>query len=118
MVCCLLIAGATFFFDKRLFYVVFPLAVIVTGISAVFLSRVQHEVYGMIKSVGHHLKPSEHSGVAFPMPVIVVSDGREIIWYNELFEQEVVVGEELLGMSFNPVSYTHLDVYKRQAESS
>lgn len=111
MLCCLLIAGATFFFDKRLFYAVFPLAVIVTGISVLFISRIQHEVYGMIKSVGHHLSPSEHAGVVFPMPVIVVSDSREIIWYNELFEQEVVGGEEILGLNFNQVSALPLDKF-------
>ncbi len=111
MLCCVLIAGVTFFFDRRLFYVVFPLAVLVTGISALFLSRIQREVYGMIKSVGHHLRPSEHAGVGFPMPVIVVGDDREIIWYNELFEQGVIGGEELLGMDFDQINTLKLEQF-------
>lgn len=111
MIACLLIAGSTFFFDKRLFYVVFPLAVVITAISSIFITRVQHEIYGMIRSVNQHLKPSEHSGVAFPMPVVIVSDSREIIWYNELFETSVVGGEEILGMRFDKVSDKPLDQF-------
>ena len=109
MVSCLLIAGVTFFFDKRLFYAVFPFALLVTLVAAFMLARIRHEIYGMVKSVNQHLKPSEHTGVSFPMPVIVVSESREIIWYNELFESGVVGGEEILGMSFDNVSDLPLD---------
>lgn len=109
MIACLMIAGSTFFFDQRLFYVVFPAAVLITAVSAIFISQVQREIYGMIKSVSQHMRPNEHTGAAFPMPVIVVSENREIIWYNELFEQQVAGGEEILGMNFDHISPQPLD---------
>ncbi len=111
VVACLLIAGSTYFFDKRLFWIVFPIAVAVTAVSGFFIAGVRHEIYGMIRSVNQHLKPSEHSGVAFPMPVVIVSDSREIIWYNELFESAVVGGEEILGMCFDKVSDKPLEQF-------
>lgn len=101
---CILIAGATFFFDRTLFYIVFPAAVIIAVVSLLLILRVRHEIYGMVKSVNQHLKPGEHTGVSFPMPVIVVSENREIIWYNDLFESGVADSEEVLGMSFDSIS--------------
>lgn len=101
---CILIAGATFFFSRILFYIVFPAAAVIAVVSLIMILRVRHEIYGMVKSVNQHLKPGEHTGVSFPMPVIVVSESREVIWYNDLFESGVAGSEDILGMSFDNIS--------------
>lgn len=104
-------AGMTFFFNRTLFYIVLPIAVLLSAVAVGILIWVGRDAYGMAKSVNHHLKSVAHTGVSFPMPVIVVSENREIIWYNELFENGVVGGEEVLGMSFDRISPIPLDQF-------
>ncbi|MBQ4153484.1 MAG: DHH family phosphoesterase [Oscillospiraceae bacterium] len=108
---CLLIAGITLFFNRSLFYIVLSIAVVVSVTAIGLLIWAGRDAYDMAKNVNHHLKSVAHTGVSFPMPVIVASENREIIWYNELFENSVVGGEEILGLSFDSISELPLDQF-------
>ncbi len=100
----LLMAGITFFFDKRLFYLIFPIALIVAAVAVGLFFWAGRGAYGMARMVNQHLKSVGNNGTAFPMPVMVTDDNREILWYNDLFEGRLAKQEDILGLSFDEIS--------------
>ena len=64
--------------------------------------------------------PSEHTlTVSYPTTVKLSIDGEEQTIANLIGAyKDVVMANTNLDLTFEPVSYTHLDVYKRQSSHS
>ena len=97
-----LLAGVSFFFDKRLFIAEIVLAAAVSIFAIVRLRMTQRDIYKFLQNMGERLNVTEREALHnFPMPVIVVSSNREIIWYNDMFRDKILGGEDAYGMSMD-----------------
>lgn len=93
-----LLTAALWFWQPLVFYAVLPLTLAVCGYCIWHIIHLKHHVRGLLDAVGHHLNQSERDSlIAFPMPITVISDSGEILWYNDLFFKRVLSENEAFG---------------------
>lgn len=74
--------------------------------------RLHREIYRLLKNMGQHLNVTHRQGMFdLPMPAAVVSQRREIVWYNEAF-RKVLAQEDLYGSYLNRITFRSLDEIK------
>lgn len=103
-----LLTAALWFWRPLVFYAVLPLTIIVCIYCVWNILHLKHHVRGLLDAVGHHLNQSERDSlISFPMPITVVSDSGEILWYNDLFFKRVLSEDEAFGEQVESVAEGH-----------
>jgi len=89
---------ATAFYDLRLFLIELAAAAAVFAAVAFCMLRLRRQIRRIAVDVADGLNPSEREALnSFPLPVLAVSADGEVIWYNELFRDRALGGEDWYG---------------------
>ena len=100
--------AAFWFWNPVVFYAALPLTIVVCVYCIWNIFHLKHHVRGLLDAVGHHLNQSERDSlISFPMPITVVSDSGEILWYNDLFFKQVLCETEVFGEPVETVTGGH-----------
>lgn len=98
MVVPLLLTGAFWKISPILFFIVLSLILVVDGLVLWQFYNVYQKIYKMIGGVIEQLDTSQRSNLHnFPLPVIIVTEEREIIWYSPSFSERILLKDELYG---------------------
>lgn len=90
--------GATFFLNRTVFYVEAVLVIILLGFGIWRFARLKKDIQRyLIRISGQLDQTSQDALAAFPLPVAVGSAQGEILWYNEIFHNQVLDGTEAFG---------------------
>ncbi|MBQ5765219.1 MAG: DHH family phosphoesterase [Clostridia bacterium] len=88
---------AFYFTNKTLFYISLGLFVVLAIITFVRIFSVNKRVRDLIRSINDDLdNTASNSLTAFNLPVLIVSDENEIIWFNSRFTEKVNADADLL----------------------
>ena len=93
-----LLVGTTFFLNRIVFYV--ELAVGIVTLVYIFwhLGRTQRDIGRYLTRIAGSLNQSDQEALSnFPLPVVVASSVGEVLWYNGLFRNQVLDGNEAYG---------------------
>lgn len=86
VVCLLVLDVALFRNDGRLFWLTFPLLLIVGGLAIGKLIQIRVNEYAYYDRLDKSIDNANHMAlVSFPLPVALVTDDRRIIWCNDSF---------------------------------
>ncbi len=89
---------AAFFFCRPLFYAEAGLLVLLVLYFILYARYLQKDTARYLSYIARHLSQAEQESLAaFPMPVVVGSANGEVIWYNDLFREQVLSGSEAFG---------------------
>ena len=90
-----------------------PVVALLLGYMFYRYFRVHREIYRLLKNMGQHLNASHHQSMFdLPMPAVVVSQRREIIWYNDAF-RKVLSEDDLYGAYLNRITFHSLEEIRR-----
>lgn len=99
-----LLLFALLFVNRTVFWVAAAVAVPVWGYGIWRLLYVKRDIRRYLVSIADRLNQQDRAALEqTPVPVAVVSDNSEIIWYNDLFRREVLRSEEMLGKPLEDV---------------
>lgn len=91
-------------------YVVSPLAVAGLIFTIHRLVSVHKDITVFLKGLSEHLDAGNLNNIFdLPMPLFVISDTNEIVWYNDCFRDNVTDGEDLYGMDLSVITTTALE---------
>lgn len=96
--CGWVVTAAAWFFSKPLFFLSLGLSLVssVAALYRVFFMR--RRLLRMVEALQDTLDVDSRERLdRFPLPVMVMSETNEIVWYNHLFEKEILDGEGILG---------------------
>lgn len=97
--------AVSFFYNRLLFYVELVLFAAVLLCVAWRLGRMQRDVSRYLKRIAGCLNQGEQDALsAFPLPVLVAATSGEVIWYNDLFRNQVLDGNEMFGESVGVIT--------------
>ncbi len=86
VVCLLVLDVALFRNDGRLFWLTFPLLLLVGGLAIGKLIQIRMNEYAYYDRLDKSIDNANHMAlVSFPLPVALVTDDRRIIWCNDSF---------------------------------
>lgn len=109
-VTCLALLLLAFWKDRGVFYVLLPLAFGAIGYTVYKFFSLSKDIALFLKNMSSHLDADNLQNMfALPMPVVVVSDHNEIVWYNDVFREQVMHGEDVYGMDLERITYTSLE---------
>lgn len=105
MVVTLILTGALWMISPILFFIVLPLVLAVDGLVIWQMHNVYQKVYKMMDGVVGQLDTSQRNYLHnFPLPVIIVTEGREIIWYSPSFSEKILLKDELYGTDLDLIT--------------
>lgn len=87
----------SFFFHPIIFFIMLTATIVVSVIAIYRMLNMNRYIKRMYESINRNLEASSNLFTEMPMPVMVVSDKSEIIWYNEEFRLGLCGGEDLYG---------------------
>lgn len=87
-----------FFYNRLIFGVQLAVAVVLIGAAVWNAARMQRRVRRYLAGAAESLDRESRAAMEqVPMPVLLVADNGEIVWYNDLFRGEVLFGEDRYG---------------------
>lgn len=90
--------------QMTLFYAEAALTLLLAAYALYRYKKIQRDLYHVVDKVLARLSVSDPQTLApIPVPLVIVREKGEIIWYNELFERLVLDGETMLGAQFERV---------------
>ena len=90
--------GVTFFYNRPLFYGEAAALAVLAVFLLINTRRIRNDTARYLSRIARHLSQEEQDSLsAFPMPVAVCGASGEIVWYNELFREQVLEGSEIFG---------------------
>lgn len=93
----------SFFYSMGIFIVMLVFTVTVSAIAIYRMLNMNNYIKRMYESINNNLEASSNLFTRMPMPVMVVSDKNEIIWYNDGFRASILNGEDTFGTSVSTV---------------
>lgn len=94
----LVLTGALWMVSPVLFFIVLPLVLAVDGLVVWQIHNVYQKVYKMMDGVVGQLDTSQRNYLHnFPLPVIIATEDREIIWYSPSFSEKILLKDDLYG---------------------
>lgn len=106
----LILAGMMYFVSPLAFLIAFPFSVAACGITIWHLVHIQGQIHGMLQKSMAQLTASQRRFLQeFPLPIMIVTGDREIIWYSDKFRAEVVNQQDLYGFNLNQLTQEKLD---------
>ena len=101
-----------YFYHWVLFVCLFPLVLGALIYMFYRYFRLHREIYRLLKNMGQHLNVTHRQGMFnLPMPAAVVTQRREVIWYNDAF-RKVLSEEDLYGSYLNRITFRSLEELK------
>lgn len=98
------------FYSKTLFYISAAVSLAVFAAALIMLRRTGEKMRFMLREIGQGIEGASGGEFTdFPMPVMAVYDGSEIIWYNKPCAEQVFSAENVLGKDIADIFPT-LDV--------
>ena len=90
--------GVTFFYNRPLFYGEAAALAVLAVFLLINTRRIRNDTARYLSRIARHLSQEKQDSLsAFPMPVAVCGASGEIVWYNELFREQVLEGSEIFG---------------------
>lgn len=87
-----------FFYNRILFYVQAAVALLLIGVTVWRLRRLQRDMRRYLNGIADSLNLEDRQALeATPLPVLLVTDTGEMVWYNTLFRREVLAGADAYG---------------------
>lgn len=97
-------------FNRTVFWIAAAISIAVWSFGVWRLWYLKRDIRRYLTGIINHLSQEERTTLEnTPMPVVVVSDNSEIIWYNDLFRSEVLSSNDSIGLSLDKV-FTNLSV--------
>ena len=94
--------------NRTVFWIAAAVSVIVWSYSLWRLLYLKRDVRRYLAGITEHLSQQDRTALeGTPIPVVVVSDSNEIVWYNNLFRREVLRSNDSLGVPLDKV-FTNL----------
>lgn len=98
MVLCAVLVFLTLLFDTTLFFISAAITLVVLVVVLFMLRQVGKQTRTMLEEIGDGiLYTAEGDYIDFPVPVLTVYEGSEIIWYNHQCFEHVFDGHDLRG---------------------
>lgn len=98
MVLSALIVLITPFFNLTLFFISAAIVLLVFAGVLVMLRRVGLQTRAMLEEISRGIsRTNEGDYIQFPLPVLTVYEGSEVIWYNQQCYEQVFSGHDLRG---------------------
>ena len=95
-VLCVLMTGASFFYDRRLFCIELVLLFASVGVVVICMKRSQKYTHDLLDQMGKLLSDTQRGVLtSFPLPVLVTDMEGQIVWYNDLFREGVLAGTDV-----------------------
>lgn len=95
-----ILTGVTFFLNRTVFFVELVALAAAAAFAGWRILRIQRSISRYMSRILRQLNQADQDSLAaFPLPVLVLSDEGEVIWYNGLFRSHVLDGEEAFGDS-------------------
>lgn len=106
----LVISGAGILFAPTYGYICLAVSAVAVLAVCLILFRSRGVLRQMISEIGGSLDAENHQALLrFPMPVLVCDANRQILWYNDLFRERVLLGEDAFGDSLDKLTGLSLD---------
>lgn len=101
----LLLAVGSFFLNRVVFYFVAPAVLFILGYALWRLRRLKKDMSRYLSRIAGSLNQMDKDALSnFPLPAAVSSQTGAIMWYNELFRDQVLDGAELIGESVGVIT--------------
>lgn len=98
MALCLLLTVPVYFYNPILFYGELAVILLVVAVVLIKFRTIQRDIHSFLQGLGRMLTTTQQESLTqFPVPVAVVDKNHEILWYNELFKENVLEREDLFG---------------------
>ncbi len=93
-----------FFENQTMFFICLPLTVAGIAFTIYRMMHLQQDISQYLHSIGGKLNVSDIQNLFdLPIPAIITSDTGEIVWYNDLFREQVSK-EDLFGAEWTQVT--------------
>lgn len=93
---CAAMTTATFFYNRPLFYLELALFLLAVGVVIICMRRSQKYTHQLLGYMGELLSDTQRGVLtAFPLPVLITDIEGQIVWYNDLFRNVVLGGNDL-----------------------
>ncbi len=104
----LLLLVLLLFLNRTVFFVASAVSIVVWGYGIWRLAYLKKDIRRYLSDITDHLSQQDRAALEnTPVPIVVVSDSSEIVWYNDLFRREVLRSNDSLGQPLNEV-FTNL----------
>ncbi len=106
----LAVSGVLVFAAPTYGYICLAVSSVAVIVICLILMRSQSVLRRMISEIGGALDAENHQALLrFPMPVLVCGEDRKILWYNDLFREQVLLGEDAYGDALDRLTACPLD---------
>lgn len=99
------LAAVTWFISPAVFCVALPVTAVVCGLCIWQLVYMQRQIHNLFDKVMDQLDAGQrHYLHDFPLPVVIVTGEREVVWYSESFREKVIPGDDLYGINLDRIT--------------
>ncbi len=99
------LAAVTWFISPVVFCVALPVTAVVCGLCIWQLVHMQRQIHNLFDKVMDQLDAGQrHYLHDFPLPVVIVTGEREVVWYSESFREKVIPGDDLYGINLDRIT--------------
>ncbi len=95
MVISLVQTGMLYYYKERLAYLMLPIVLLVIGYCIYRLLEMQQDVYRSVRRADKEMEKRSGHLISFSLPAVILNENEEILWYNEVFRQEVLKGHDI-----------------------
>jgi len=95
--------------NRILFFIALALVLAADTIIFVKFNTLYQKIYKLMVAVVKKLDTNQRGNLhTFPIPVIVVTESREIVWYSPSFSEKIYTSGELYGLGFDIITAEEL----------
>ena len=99
------LAAVTWFISPVVFCVALPVTAVVCGLCIWQLVYMQRQIHNLFDKVMDQLDAGQrHYLHDFPLPVVIVTGEREVVWYSESFREKVIPADDLYGINLDRIT--------------
>ena len=93
----------SFFFSKAIFAVMLVFTIAISAIAIYRMLNMQSYIRRTFRTMGESMEASSNMFTKFSVPVMIVSDKGEIIWYNDALRRIMLNGRDLYGQDIGGI---------------
>ncbi len=97
-----LFTAASWFWNRYVFTGACVLTVLAAGFTIYSLISFKRKMFRYFDRIGTHMSVAQRERLSkFPLAVTVLSENGRVIWYNDLFREQVLKGRDCYGADFS-----------------
>lgn len=97
-----LFTAASWFWNRYVFTGACVLTVLAAGFTIYYLISFKRKMFRYFDRIGTHMSVAQRERLSkFPLAVTVLSENGRVIWYNDLFREQVLKGRDCYGADFS-----------------